>query len=458
MKLTVIGAGPGGYEAAIYAAKKGFEVVLIDKDELGGTCLNRGCIPTKALIASYDAYEAVADADDFGILKDGTVTIDYEKIIERKNKVVKNLVKGIGMLIKANKITYVNGFGSLVDKNTVKVVKEGGEEELISTDYVILATGSVPTVPKMFGYDGKRVISSNEILDMNTLPESIIIVGGGVIGCEIGQFLAKMGSDVTVVEMQDRILSTCDEDVIKHVLRQFKKDKVKVITSDGVSEVIVGEDSVEVTLNSGKSLSAEYLMVSVGRRPYTEGLNLDNAGVELTERGFIKTDETLRTTADNIYAIGDILSSYQLAHVASKEAFVAVDNILGKNKQMKYNAVPACVFTNPQVATVGKTEFELKDEGVNYKVGTFDFKTLGKAQASGHHTGFVKVITDENDVIIGAAIVGHEASDMLQVLTTAVTLGLTAEEVGDCIFPHPTMCEAIMEALHDLHGVSIHKV
>lgn len=455
MKLTIIGAGPGGYEAAIYAAKKGFEVTLIEKDELGGTCLNRGCIPTKAFLASMDVLDMVKEAEDFGIHINGDITVNYEEIVSRKNKVMGSLVKGIGTLLKKNGVNTIYGFGKIIDKNTVEVTKADGETVTVDTDYIILATGSVPTIPGMFKYDGKKVISSNEVLDINTLPKSIAIIGGGVIGCEIGQFLAHMGSEVTIVEMQDRILSTCDEDVVKPLLRQFKKDKIKVITGDGVAEVTVGED-VKLTLASGKEVVAEYAMVAVGRRPYLTGLGLENAGVELTDRGFVKVNEYLQTTQENIYAIGDILPTIQLAHVATKEGFTVVDNILGKNKTVNYDAIPACVFTSPQVATVGKSEFDL--ESGSYKVGTFDFKGLGKAQASGHIFGFAKVITDNDDKVIGAAVVGSGASDMLSVLTTAVTLGLTAEELGDVIYPHPTMSEAIMEALHDLHGLSINKV
>ncbi len=455
MKLTIIGAGPGGYEAAIYAAKKGLEVTLIEKDELGGTCLNRGCIPTKAFLASMDVLDMVNEAEDFGIHISGEVSVNYEEIVSRKNKVMGSLIKGIGILLKKNGVNYINGFGKIIDKNTVEVTTGGGETLSVQSDYIIIATGSVPTVPGMFKYDGKKVISSNEILDMPVLPKSVAVIGGGVIGCEIGQFLAHMGSEVTIVEMQDRILSTCDEDVVKPLLRQFKKDKIKVITGDGVKNVEVGDD-VKLTLTSGKEVVSEYALVAVGRRPYLENLGIENAGVELTEKGFVKVNEYLQTSVDNIYAIGDILPTVQLAHVATKEGFVAVDNILGKAKTVNYHAIPACVFTSPQIATVGKNEFELISG--SYKVGTFDFKGLGKAQASGHIFGFVKVITDNEDKIIGGAIVGAGASDMLSVLTTAVTLGLTAEDLGDVIYPHPTMSEAIMEALHDLHGLSVHKV
>lgn len=457
MKIAVLGAGPGGYEAAIYAAKKGAEVTLIEKDALGGTCLNRGCIPTKALLASYDAYQSVKDCDDFGINVSGEISVDYEKIINRKNKIVSNLVKGINYLENQNGVNLIEGFGKLIDKNTIEVTKEGGETEIINADYIILATGSVPMVPKMFNYDGKRVITSNEILDMSVMPKSLILVGGGVIGCEIGQFLAKMGCEVTVVEMMEQILPSMDEDVVKQLLRQFKKDKIKVITGDGIAEVKSSESDVSVVLQSGKELSAEYVLVAIGRRAFSENCGFENVGIETNEKGQVIVNEHLQTNVDNIYAIGDIIPSAMLAHVAVKEGFTAVDNIMGESKCVNYDAVPSCVYTNPEIATVGKTQKELDEKNIEYNVGTFDFKALGKAQASGHIAGFVKVIADKDDVLIGASVVGARATDMMQVLTNAVHFKQKSQDVADAIFPHPTMSEAIMEALHDLHKMSINK-
>ncbi len=457
MKIAVLGAGPGGYEAAIYAAKKGAEVTLIEKDSLGGTCLNRGCIPTKALLASYDAYQSVKDCDDFGINVSGEISVDYEKIINRKNKIVSNLVKGINYLENQNGVNLVEGFGKLIDKNTIEVTKSNGETETVNADYIILATGSVPMVPKMFNYDGKRVITSNEILDMSVMPKSLILVGGGVIGCEIGQFLAKMGCEVTVVEMMDQILPSMDEDVVKQLLRQFKKDKIKVITGDGIAEVKSSESDVSVVLQSGKELSAEYVLVAIGRRAFIENCGFENVGIATNEKGQVIVNEHLQTNVDNIYAIGDIIPSAMLAHVAVKEGFVAVDNIMGESKCVNYDAVPSCVYTNPEIAVVGKTQKELDEKNIEYNVGTFDFKALGKAQASGHIAGFVKVIADKDDVLIGASVVGARATDMMQVLTNAVHFHQKAQDVADAIFPHPTMSEAIMEALHDLHKMSINK-
>lgn len=462
MKITVIGGGPGGYEAAIYAAKLGAEVVLIEKDKLGGTCLNRGCIPTKAFLASAENLDSAKHASDYGINIQGEITADLEQIVARKNKITENLVKGIQFLCKENKVTVLNGIGSFVDNTHVEVLLNDGSKETVETDYIILATGSVPVTPPTFKVDRKRVITSDEILDFTTVPESLIIVGGGVIGCEIGQFMKKMGAEVTIVEACPRIMATMDEDVTKQLTRQFKKDKIKVIAGDGISQVNPNDNSVEVILTSGKTLEAEYVLVAIGRTANLTGVAIENTKILTDEKGRVEVNEFLQTKEPNIYAIGDLINSPQLAHVASKEGLTAVDNIFGKNKEATYHAVPGCVFTDPQLASVGELEWQLQAKGMeagkDYKVGSFDMKALGKAQAAGHISGFTKVITDMNEKIIGAEIVGANASDMLQVLTTAVQLGLTVEQVEESIFPHPTMCESIMEALHDVNGLSINKI
>ncbi len=458
MKITILGGGPGGYEAAIYAAKKGAEVTLIEKDKVGGTCLNRGCIPTKALLACCEVYETVRNSHLFGVMIDGELTVDYPAIIERKNKIASSLEKGIRYLLDKNGVTYLNGFGKCVDRHTIEVTEEDGSIEYVQTDYIILATGSEPVIPTLFEYDGKRMITSDELLDMDA-PESIIIIGGGVIGCEIGQFLAKTGTHVTIVESEEQILPSMDPDAVKQLVRQFKKDKISLITGDSAKEVVVSDNNVRVRLHSEKELEASYLLLAVGRKPFIKGAGLKELGIALTQSGHVTANEYLQTSIDNIYAIGDIIDTPMLAHVASKEGWTAVDNIISEDKTMlSYHAVPDCVYTDPQIACVGMNETNLKEECISYTIGRYDFKALGKAQADGKPLGFVKVIADKNDVIIGATIVGTGATDLLQVLTTATQLRLTARQVGDCMFPHPTMSEAVMEALHDLHGESIHKV
>lgn len=456
MNITVIGAGPGGYEAAIAAAKYGADVTLVEKDEVGGTCLNRGCIPTKAFLGASDALDAVEHAKDFGISVEN-VSVDYPAIVARKNKIKDGLVKGIKFLLDQNGVRLVKGTAFIESPQLVTVQTEEGPVN-VESDKMIIATGSVPVVPKMFKYDGTKVITSDEILDLQEAPKSIIIVGGGVIGCEIGQFLAKMGSKVTIVEALKQILPNEDADVSKQLLRQLKREKIKVITGTAVSEVTVTDDGVKADLANGKSVEADLMLVSIGRRAYLDRLGYEKAGVETDDKGRINVDETMVTNVPNIYAIGDIVATPQLAHVASKEGVTAAQNaVKGMDKKVSYKAVPACVFTDPEVAAVGIREDQAAAAGIETKTGTFEFRGLGKAQAMGKIQGTVKIITDPEDVIIGASVIGPHASDLLAELTMAVELGLTAEQLGDVIHPHPSLSEAVMEAAHDVHGMSIHK-
>ncbi|HHV19901.1 MAG TPA: dihydrolipoyl dehydrogenase [Thermoanaerobacterales bacterium] len=457
MKIVVIGAGPGGYEAAIKAAKLGAKVTVVEKNELGGTCLNRGCMPTKSLLASSEVLTTVNNAEKFGVYVDGEVNADFSGMIKRKDKLVSQLVKGIGFLFKKNGIEVVEGVGKLVEKNKIEVTSNDNSKEILEADRIILATGSVPVCPGIFNYDGKHVITSDEVLNLEKAPGSIIIVGGGVIGCEIGQFLRRLGTKVTIVEMMPQILPMEDEDVAKQLIRQFKKDKIKVITGKGITSVNVKDNRVIAGMDDA-SLEADIMMVSIGRKPFTEGLGLENVGIETDKRGRIPVNKKMETCVEGIYAIGDIVDTPFLAHVASKEGLIAAENAMGGNKEAVYHAVPRCVYTEPEVAAVGLTEAEAEKANITYKTGSFDFRGLGKAQAIDKIQGFVKVITDENDKIIGASVVGPHATDLLAELTLAVHFGLTAEQVGDVIHPHPTLCEAIMEALHDVHGQSVHKI
>lgn len=458
MKITVIGAGPGGYEAAIMAAKLGAEVTLVEKDQLGGTCLNRGCIPTKAFLACSDVFDEVERAKTFGIIVDGDIKIDYPAILARKNKVVADSVAGINYLMKTNKIRVVEGFGKLIDHNTVAVTKDDGTIENIVSDKIILATGSIPVNPGMFKYDGKKVITSDEVLELEVLPESMVIVGGGVIGCEIGQFLSRMGVTITIVEGLAQLLPNMDEDVSKQLLRQFKKEKIKVFTGVGVAEVKIDDDRVIAELTNGKAVEAETMLVCIGRRGYTDGLNAKAVGVLFDDKGRIVVNDKMETSVDGIYAIGDIIASPQLAHMASVEGITAAYNaVKDADKKVSYKAVPGCVFTDPEIASCGLSEKDCQSQGITYKTGTYDYRALGKARAMGKLTGFFKVIVDKNDVIIGGAVVGAHGADLLAELTLAVELGLTAEQVGNVIHPHPALSEGLKEALHDVHGMSINK-
>lgn len=456
MKVAVIGGGPGGYVAAIKAAMLGAEVTVIEKRKVGGTCLNVGCIPTKALLASSSLISSIKEAKDFGIHINGEVESNFDDIMNRKNKVVSQLISGIEFLFEKRGIKLVNGFGKLVDTNKIEVNKEDGSKELVEADKIILANGSQPVILPMFPYDGDKIITSDEALNLKDVPKSLLIVGGGVIGCEFGQFFRTLGTEVTIVEMFDQLLPLEDKDVAKQLQRQFKKDKIKVMTGVKIEKCEIVDNEVVATLSNGKEVKAEKALLSIGRKPYLDNSGIEDIGIEL-ERGKVIVNENLETNVKGIYAIGDIINTPFLAHVASKEGLVAAQNaVCGNSKTVNYAAVPRCVYTEPEVAGVGKTEKELQENGIEYNTGQFDFRALGKAQAIGHFQGFIKILADKNDKIIGASIVGPHATDLLTELSLAVHLGLTVEEVGDVIHAHPTLSEGIMEALHDVHGECVH--
>lgn len=456
MKVAVIGGGPGGYVAAIKAAMLGAEVTVIEKRKVGGTCLNVGCIPTKALLASSSLISSIKEAKDFGIHINGEVEANFDDIMNRKNKVVSQLISGIEFLFEKRGIKLVNGFGKLVDTNKIEVNKEDGSKELVEADKIILANGSQPVILPMFPYDGDKIITSDEALNLKDIPKSLLIVGGGVIGCEFGQFFRALGTEVTIVEMFDQLLPLEDKDVAKQLQRQFKKDKIKVMTGVKIEKCEIVDNEVVATLSNGKEVKAEKALLSIGRKPYLDNSGIEDIGIQL-ERGKVIVNENLETNVKGIYAIGDIINTPFLAHVASKEGLVAAQNaVCGNSKTVNYAAVPRCVYTEPEVAGVGKTEKELQENGIEYNTGQFDFRALGKAQAIGHFQGFIKILADKNDKIIGASIVGPHATDLLTELSLAVHLGLTVEEVGDVIHAHPTLSEGIMEALHDVHDECVH--
>ena len=459
MKVAVIGGGPGGYVAALKAAMLGAEVTLIEKNKLGGTCLNVGCIPTKALLASSDVLRTVQEAKSFGIDVEGEVKPDFKAIVERKQKITDELVAGIQFLFDKRGVKKIDGFGKLIDKNTVEVTKDDGSLEEVKADKIILANGSIPTVFPFMPYNGKNVITSDEVLSLEKLPESLVIIGGGVIGSEIGQFYSSLGTKVTIIEVLPQILGRMDSDGAKALARQFKKDKIKVMCNVATDSFEVSDDKVKLNLNNGKSLEAEVVLLCTGRRPNLANSGVAEAGVKMTDRGFIEVNEYMETSLEGVYAIGDIIPTAMLAHVASAEGMVAGENaVKGNSETVNYKSIPSCVYTEPEVAGVGKTEDELKAEGVEYHVGKFDFRGLGKAKAIGKIQGFIKVLVDKDDVIIGATLVGPHCTDLLTELSLAVGLGLKAKDVGRVIHAHPSLSEGIMEALHDVHGQCVHSV
>ena len=464
MKVAVIGGGPGGYVAALRAAMLGAEVTVIEKNKLGGTCLNVGCIPTKALLASSDVLRTVKEADKFGIKVEGEVKPDFQAIVARKQKITDELVAGIQLLFDKRGVKKIDGFGKLIDKNTIEVTKDDGSVEEVKADKIILANGSVPTVFPFMPYNGKNVITSDEVLSLEKLPESMVIIGGGVIGSEIGQFYSSLGTKVTIIEVLPQILGRMDSEGAKALTRQFKKDKIKVMCNVATDSFEVSEDKVKLNLNNGKSLEAEVVLLCTGRKPNLANSGVAEAGVKLTERGFVEVNEFMETNLEGVYAIGDIISvggapHAMLAHVASAEGMVAAANsVKGNRENVNYKSIPSCVYTEPEVAGVGKTEDELKAEGVEYHVGRFDFRGLGKAKAIGKIQGFIKVLVDKDDVVIGATLVGPHCTDLLTELSLAVGLGLKAKDVGSVIHAHPSLSEGIMEALHDVHDECVHSV
>ncbi len=459
MKVAVIGGGPGGYVAALKAAMLGAEVTVIEKNKVGGTCLNVGCIPTKALLASSDVLRTVKEAKSFGIDVEGDIKPDFQAIIARKQKVTDELVAGIEFLFDKRGVKKINGFGKLIDKNTIEVTKEDGSVEEVKADKIILANGSIPTVFPFMPYNGKNVITSDEVLSLEKLPESMVIIGGGVIGSEIGQFYSTLGTKVTIVEVLPQILGRMDSDGAKALARQFKKDKIKVMCNVATDSFEVSEDKVKLNLNNGKSIEAEIVLLCTGRKPNLANSGVAEAGVKMTDRGFIEVNEYMETNLEGVYAIGDIIPGAMLAHVASAEGMVAAENaVKGNSETVNYKSIPSCVYTEPEVAGVGKTEDELKAEGVEYKVGRFDFRGLGKAKAIGKIQGFIKVLVDKDDVIIGATLVGPHCTDLLTELSLAVGLGLKAKDVGRVIHAHPSLSEGIMESLHDVHYEFVHSV
>ena len=458
IKLTIIGAGPGGYVAAIRAAQKGAAVTLIEGSEVGGVCLNWGCIPTKTLIASAEALERTRRAADFGIQVSGEVSYNLAKIRERKDKVVATQVKGIRGLLKSWGVDLVEGRGTLLSPDTVRVVRKDGTAADMKSDKVILATGSRPAKLPGFPFDGESVITSDEAIQLASIPKSLLIVGAGVIGSEFAFIYRSFGAEVTVVEMMAHAVSTEDEEMSELLERELKKAKIKLVTNVKVENVEKTSDGMMVARLSNKTeIRTERILVSIGRSMNSENLGLDNAGVVIGRRGEIQVNEKMETNVPGIYAIGDVTGNVMLAHVASRQGLVAVDNALGGDSRMDYTVVPAGIFTMPEIGSVGLREKQAIEKGIKYKVGRFPFRGLGKAHAMGEIAGMAKVIVDEaTDKVIGVHLCGAHATDLIHEGALAMQMGATAQQLGAMIHAHPTLAEAIMEASEDVHKMAIH--
>ena len=458
IKLTIIGAGPGGYVAAIRAAQKGAQVTVIEGAEVGGTCLNRGCIPTKTLIASAEALERTRRAADFGIQVSGEVSYNLAKLRERKDKVVATQVKGIRALLKSWGVDLVEGRGTLLSRDIVRVVRKDGTVADVKSDKVIIATGSRPAKLPGFPFDGESVITSDEAIQLTSIPKSLLIVGAGVIGSEFAFIYRSFGAEVTMVEMMAHAVSTEDEEMSELLERELKKAKIKLVTNVKVESVEKGSDGMMVARLSNKTeVRTERILVSIGRSMNSENLGLDIVGVVIGRRGEITVNEKMETNVPGIYAVGDVTGNMMLAHVASRQGLVAVDNALGGDSRMDYTVVSAGIFTMPEIGSVGLREKQAIEKGIKYKVGRFPFRGLGKAHAMGEIAGMAKIIVDEaTDKVIGVHLCGAHATDLIHEGALAMQMGATAQQLGDMIHAHPTLAEAIMEASEDVHKMAIH--
>lgn len=458
IKITIIGAGPGGYVAAIRAAQKGAQVTLIEHAEVGGTCLNWGCIPTKTLISSAEALEHMRHSTDFGIDVSGEIGFNLVKVRERKDKVVSTQVKGIRGLLKSWGVSLIQGHGSLLSPDVVRVVQEDGMTMDIKSEKVIIATGSHPAKLPGFPFDGESVITSDDAVLLKRIPEKLLIVGAGVIGSEFAFIYRTFGAEVIMVEMMPHAISTEDEELSEILERELKKAKIKLIPNVKVENIEKDNNGVlAVKLSNGQELSFDMILVSIGRSMNSDGLLLEEIGVVRGKRGEILVNEKMETSVSGVYAIGDVTGKIMLAHVASHQGVVAVENALGGSERMDYSVVPSCIFTMPEIGSVGIREKTAVEKGMKYRVGRFHYRALGKAHAMGEITGMIKILADEStDRVLGVHICGAHATDMIHEGALAIQMGVTAARLGHMIHAHPTLAEGIMEAAEDVHGMAIH--
>ena len=449
--VAVIGSGPGGYVAAIRCSQLGMKTALIEKySTLGGTCLNVGCIPSKTLLDSSHHYEdAVKHFDTHGIEISGDININFEKMIGRKRSVVEQTTKGIEFLMDKNKITVFQGLGSFVDATHIEI--GGDKKETIEAKNIIIATGSKPSTLPFVTVDKERVITSTEALELKEIPKHLVVIGGGVIGLELGQVYRRLGANVSVIEYADRITPAMDSACSRELTKILKKQGVKFYLSHGVNKVERTGDTVQITATDKKgaevSFEGDYCLVSVGRKPYTAGLNTAAAGVQLNERGQVEVNDHLQTTASNVYAIGDVVRGTMLAHKAEEEGVMVAEFLAGQKPHIDYNLIPNVIYTWPEVASVGKTEEQLKEGGVQYKSGQFPMRALGRARASMDTDGFVKILADAaTDEVLGVHMVGARVADLISEAVTAMEFRASAEDIARMSHAHPTYAEAVKEA------------
>jgi dihydrolipoyl dehydrogenase len=460
--VTIIGSGPGGYVAAIRAGQLGLKVAIVEKDKrLGGTCTLRGCIPTKQLLMSAHIYEQMQHAGDFGVQASG-IQLAFADVQKRKEKVVLKNSKGIEYLMKKNKVTVFNGSGRLALPGKVEVTGGDGQKQTIQTKNVIIATGSVVRPIPGFETDGQRVVSSDHILELKDVPKSLIVMGCGAVGVEFASVYSRFGADTTIVELLPRLVPLEDEEVSKELERSFRKRGIKSLVDTKLDKMEKTETGVRVSGKTAKgeavTLEAEMLLVAVGRMPFTEGLGLEGTKIKV-DRGFIQVDEYQQTAEPNVYAIGDVVPTPLLAHLASKEGIVAVEHLAGQKdvRPINLRLVPSCTYCDPEIGSVGLTEAKARELGYDVRIGKFPFSASGKARIIGEEEGFVKIVADKKyDEILGVHIIGPHATELIAEACVAMQLESTAEELGRTMHAHPTVSEAVMEAAEGVHGLAIH--
>lgn len=457
--VLVIGSGPGGYVAAIRAAQLGKSVTVVDKGPIGGVCLNVGCIPSKALISAAHQFEQMKGGADIGIYAE-KVSVDFGKVQEWKNGIVKKLTGGVGSLFKGNKIDFLSGEAFFTADNEVRVVN-GFEGSRYKFEHCILAAGSRPIELKSFPFGG-RILSSTEALALTKIPDQLIVVGGGYVGIELGQTFAKFGTQVTILEGSEAILPGFEAEATRLVQHALKKNGVEIVTQAMAREARQTDADVTVTFTVGeeeRSVTAEYVLVTVGRRPNTNDMGLEVAGIQLDERGYVSVDQQCRTSIPNVYAIGDIVSGPALAHKASYEGKVAAEAIVGHPSAVDYKAIPAVVFSDPEMAGVGLTETQAKESGYQVVTGKFPYAANGRALSLHAGDGFVKIVADgTNQLVLGAQVVGPEASNLIAELGLSIEMGATLEDIALTIHAHPTLGEMVMEAAEVALGQAIHQI
>lgn len=459
-QIVIIGSGPGGYVAAIRAGLLGLKTAIIEKDPfLGGTCLHRGCIPTKALLHTAHLYDEFKHAGEHGLTV-GKIGVDFPAAHKRKQSIVDKLAKGVQFLMKKRKVEVFTGTGRIVDKNTVSVSGDKGEEKL-QADAIIIATGSVPAALPHIKPDQKTIVDSDGILVDEKIPKSLAVIGAGAVGVEFASIFNSFGTKVTIVELLPNIVPIEDDEVSKTLEKAFKKRGMDVHTSSEVKEVKTTAKGAKLTVESGgksSSLEVEKVLLSIGRAPVTSDIGLDRAGITADKRGYLDVNEFMQTNTPNIYAIGDIVRTPWLAHVASAEGILAVDHIAGKEaRPIDYTKIPNCTYCSPEVASAGLTERAAKEKGYNVRVGKFPFSAIGKAMILGDTEGFVKIVSEERyDEVLGVHIIGPKATEMIAEACLGLNLETVTEEVSKTIHPHPTLTEAMMEAAHSVYGEAIH--